>query len=253
MKFTAALFAAATAAPAQLIIGGKNAVDGQFPWQVTLKRATGSHFCGGSILKNDVVMCAAHCKQSSNTFTAGAGSASLNGQRQVLNIRQQIPHPSYDSQRIDWDYMVIKTATNFSFDDYVKPIALVAPLTAELPNKTPCRTSGYGYSQYINGNPGIIASTLQWTDTECITNAVCRQTWLFQTLTSRQQCADYAGVTSCMGDSGGPLTYVQDGQEVLLGNVSWGHSKCSTNGYPAAYSRNADPTANQWIRTNAGL
>merc|ERR1712127_675439 len=58
--------------------------------------------------------------------------------------------------------------------------------------------------------------------------------------------------TSCMGDSGGPLTYVQNGQEVLLGNVSWGHSKCSTNGYPAAYSRNADPTANAWIRTNAG-
>merc|ERR1712127_404692 len=215
------LLAAVSAAPAQLIIGGSNASDGQFPWQVSLKRATGSHYCGGSIIKNNVVMCAAHCKQSTNSFTAGAGSASLNGQRQVLNISQQIP--------------------------------LVSSMTSELPNKTPCRTSGYGYSQYINGNPGVIASTLQWTDTECITNAVCRQTWLFQTLTSRQQCADYPGSTSCMGDSGGPLTYVQNGQDVLLGNVSWGHSKCSTNGYPAAYSRNADPTANAWIRTNAGL
>jgi V8-like Glu-specific endopeptidase len=84
---------------------------------VSLKRATGSHFCGGSVIKNNVVMCAAHCKQSTNSFTAGAGSASLNGQRQVLNIAQQIPHPSYDAQRIDWDYMVIKTATNFNFDN----------------------------------------------------------------------------------------------------------------------------------------
>ena len=32
------------------IIGGKNAVDGQFPWQVTLARSSGSHYCGGSIL-----------------------------------------------------------------------------------------------------------------------------------------------------------------------------------------------------------
>ena len=33
-----------------VIIGGQNAVDGQFPWQVTLKRSTGSHYCGGSII-----------------------------------------------------------------------------------------------------------------------------------------------------------------------------------------------------------
>ena len=130
-------------------------------------------------------MCAAHCKQSTTTFTAGAGSAKLNSQRQVVNISQQIPHPKYDAQRIDWDYMVIKTSKNFTFDDYVKPIALVTSMNSELPNKTPCRTSGYGYSQYVNGgNPGVIASTLQWTDTECITNAVCRQTWLFQVLGS---------------------------------------------------------------------
>ena len=32
------------------IIGGKNAADGQFPWQVTLARSSGSHYCGGSIL-----------------------------------------------------------------------------------------------------------------------------------------------------------------------------------------------------------
>merc|ERR1719468_289786 len=160
MKFAATLLAAVSAAPAQLIIGGSNASDKQFPWQVSLKRATGSHYCGGSIIKNNVVMCAAHCKQSTNSFTAGAGSASLNGQRQVLNISQQIPHPSYDAQRIDWDYMVIKTTSNFEFDDYVKPIALVSSMDSELPNKTPCRTSGYGYSQYINGNPGVIASSL---------------------------------------------------------------------------------------------
>ena len=55
MKVFAGLVASALAAPAPVIIGGKNAVDGQFPHQVTLKRATGSHYCGGSIIGADKV------------------------------------------------------------------------------------------------------------------------------------------------------------------------------------------------------
>ena len=31
--------------------------------------------------------------------------------------------------------------------------------------------------------------------------------------------------TSCMGDSGGPLTFIENGRKVLLGNVSWGHAQ----------------------------
>ena len=60
--FATGLVAIATAAPevpqqatplsigSPAIIGGKNASDGQFPWQVTLARSSGSHYCGGSIL-----------------------------------------------------------------------------------------------------------------------------------------------------------------------------------------------------------
>ena len=60
--FATGLVAAAMAAPeapqqatplsigSPAIIGGKNASDGQFPWQVTLARSSGSHYCGGSIL-----------------------------------------------------------------------------------------------------------------------------------------------------------------------------------------------------------
>ena len=65
--------------------------------------------------------------------------------------------------------------------------------------------------------------------------------------------ANSNGVTSCMGDSGGPLTVRQSGEDRLQGNVSWGHSKCNVNGYPAVYSRNADPTINSWIKSNANV
>jgi len=55
MKVFAGLVASALAAPTPVIIGGQNAVDGQFPHQVTLKRASGSHYCGGSIISADKV------------------------------------------------------------------------------------------------------------------------------------------------------------------------------------------------------
>merc|ERR1712193_167139 len=253
MKVFAGLVATTLAAPAPAIIGGKNAVDGQFPHQVTLKRSSGSHFCGGSIINSNKVMCAAHCKQSSTNYTAGAGSVSLNGQRQTQRVASQLAQPKYNSRLIDYDYMVITTQGTWNYDNYVQPIQIVNPSTSELANNTPCQTSGYGYSQHIAGQPGVIASTLQWTDIKCITIAECKKVWRTQTLTSRQQCASTDGVTSCMGDSGGPLTTMEGGEQKLLGNVSWGHSKCSVNSYPSAYSRNADPTMNSWIKSNAQL
>lgn len=33
------------------IVGGSNAALGQFPYQVSLRTAANSHFCGGSIIK----------------------------------------------------------------------------------------------------------------------------------------------------------------------------------------------------------
>merc|ERR1712241_1069189 len=87
------------------------------------------------------------CKQSSTNFTAGAGSAKLSSQCQTQRISNQLPHPQYNSRLIDWDYMVITTSGSWDFStEYVKPIELVGPADNELPNGTPCQTSGYGYS-----------------------------------------------------------------------------------------------------------
>ena len=107
----------------------------------------------------------------------------------------------------------------------------------------------------LNGKPkkGIIAATLQWMDISCITRAECKAIWSAQEITPRMQCASTDGVTSCMGDSGGPLTVKEGDETKLLGNVSWGHSKCDVDGFPGAYSRNADPEVNAWIKYNSNL
>merc|ERR1719471_706573 len=55
-------------------------------------------------------------------------------------------------------------------------------------------------------------------------------------------------VTSCMGDSGGPLVMKgENGEDLLVGNTSWGSGSCS-DGYPAAWSNNRNPEVQSWIK-----
>ncbi|XP_018403934.1 PREDICTED: chymotrypsin-2-like [Cyphomyrmex costatus] len=44
------------------VVGGIDAPDGKYPYQVSLKDAvTGKHFCGGAIVSQKYVITAAHC------------------------------------------------------------------------------------------------------------------------------------------------------------------------------------------------
>lgn len=46
--------------PESKIVGGKDALSGQFPYQVSLRKNK-SHFCGGSIIDSRTILTAAHC------------------------------------------------------------------------------------------------------------------------------------------------------------------------------------------------
>merc|ERR1712025_1229353 len=116
------------------IVGGEEAADGEFPWQVSLRTigAIGStHFCGGSIIDKDWILTAAHCcaGQIPATMHVVAGGIKLNNfenEEEPRNVDQIIGHPNYASATITNDACLLKLKESLEWTDFVKPIALPA-------------------------------------------------------------------------------------------------------------------------------
>jgi len=114
------------------IVGGEEAADGEFPWQVSLRSigAVGStHFCGGSVLNENWVVTAAHCcaGQSSLSLHVVAGGIKLNnneGEEERRNVDEIIGHPDYSSRDLTNDICLLKLQEPLEMTEWVQPIPL---------------------------------------------------------------------------------------------------------------------------------
>merc|ERR1711915_322052 len=164
------------------IVGGEEASDGEFPWQVSLRSigALGAtHFCGGSIINENWILTAAHCcaGQIPATMHVVAGGIKLNNfenEEENRNLDHIIGHPNYAASTITNDACLLKLKEPLEWTEFVQPIALPAA-GQDTPAGTECTVTGWG--------------TL-----------------------------NEGGKDSCQGDSGGPMVC---GEE-LVGIVSWG-------------------------------
>merc|ERR1711931_458866 len=93
------------------IVGGEEASDGEFPFQVSLRSigALGAtHFCGGSIINENWIVTAAHCCANQSPFSMHvvAGGIKLNNfenEEEPRDVDSIISHPSYISSTISND------------------------------------------------------------------------------------------------------------------------------------------------------
>lgn len=128
------------------IVNGKNASEGQFPYQASLYLIGDGPFCGASIVSNRFLLTAAHCSQgrmkNPNYVYAIAGNVRLSkGIR--INLDKITPYEGYDAHRLINDISLIRTAQEIIFTDSIQPIALPK---RSLPNEgsTQVVLSGWG-------------------------------------------------------------------------------------------------------------
>lgn len=177
------------------IMGGNDASSGQFPYQVSLRNAFNSHFCGASIINARWVLTAAHCTVNSSPSNVNIviGSHLLNSGGTTYKCAQIRVHPSYNSNTLANDVSVLQTTSNIALGSYAQAV----PLINRDVQSGSLVVSGWGQ---LSGN-GNIPNNLQYLYTNVITRDDCSRRISINADTVCAFVSANKGI--CFGDSGG--------------------------------------------------
>ncbi|XP_015608189.1 ovochymase-1 [Cephus cinctus] len=205
--------------------------------------------CGGSIISERWVLCAAHCVfRSIDKYTIRAGSSDKNSGGSEHRVKNIVKHYNYyRDKQLDIlvnDISLFLLETPIKMDSSRQPIKLFN-YKEESPDGAECLVSGWG--AHREGGHGY---ALHSVTVPIVPKHKCA---LFfpekgHQLPPGQICAGYpeGGKDSCQGDSGGPL--VIGGR--LAGVVSWGVG-CARPNKPGVYTEVAH--FRQWIYYITGI
>lgn len=202
------------ASPAAAMVGGASAVDGaEFRSEVMILSGRGN-LCTGIVLKQDLVLTAAHCIEPGLTYKL----YELDAERKPVfhDLAKTVVHPQFSKATFDANRATADVAL----------LKLAAPLPAKFAPAllaTPRARVTVGQTFYIVGygvtapRDNRSAAVLRRADLVATGQPGNLQLRLFDPATK----GETLGLGACTGDSGGPVYEERDGKRLVYGVVSW--------------------------------
>ncbi|XP_038603225.1 chymotrypsin-like elastase family member 2A [Tachyglossus aculeatus] len=217
------------------------------------------HTCGGTLIANNWVMTAGHCI-GSYTYRVVIGKHSLSATETgsiAASVQKIVVHPNWNSNLLSNgnDIALIKLAQPVTLSSKIQ-LACLPPAGAILPHNYACYVTGWGRLQTSTAEAGscflLDSAESPWQKPGRLLvvdfQTCSSSSWWGSSVKTNMVCAGGDGViSSCNGDSGGPLNCQgANGQWEVHGVVSFG-SALSCNYYrkPSVFTRVSN--YNSWI------
>jgi len=212
----------------KFIVGGQEARENEFPFQVTLLYF-GSFFCGGSVITANTVMTAAHCTSGDqpNQLSVVVGNHDRRGTdafEVTVAVTSNTVHEDYDKTgNIENDIALLGLAEILTFNDGVQPVCPpAADQAANVGEMTVI--SGWGATASGGSVTNILyfAHDIPVMDRDACENCFLNRGWVDETMVCAGNCGGNEK-DSCQGDSGGPMVIKNsEGLFEIVGITSWG-------------------------------
>ena len=227
----------------RMIVGGFDAQQGAWPWQVAVLDKDHNLICGGTLINSEFVLTAAHCVTKNMTIVAGEYNLADKDSedRQERRVIRSFRHPHYNQKIVDNDIALLKLKRPLELTRSVWPACLPSQ-GDELEPASNATILGWGATRYSRRPDGKAQverdDMLHEANVPVVDFNDCKQSYGDDLETQHVICAGYkeGRIDSCAGDSGGPLLIEHEGRWYVHGVTSFG-DECGKEGKYGIYSK----------------
>ena len=226
------------------VVGG---VPAEARWgSVVVRIDIGGSLCSGTLISQQWILTAGHCIEDRATVYVGSTSVpsltSLGGATGYAH-----PYYSYNAFQLIYDFGLYRLDVPAAFDTSILPRIASYDDTSAWSAGTIVQAIGWGVT--IPGgsvSPTMLSGTMQIVEKSSCSDLDLSLGNVFDASTAI--CTFAPGVSSCNGDSGGPVVASVGGVDTVVGVTSYGPVGCDGHSV-AAWT----PSALTWIRSKTGL